>query len=340
MRRNRVILLGVALLSLFCWSTFSSQGAAAEPTVLKAAGAWPQTSPFAEMYFKYFDLVREKSKGQLQIKWVGGPEYIKEKDLPKAAATGVIDLFHTSLGYHSGQVPEAAIADSYPLYRSFRSEPEAYYEVRKIMASVFEDTLKAKTLGEIQVFPFFVFLKKPIRNIEDFKGLNIRAAGGFAPFVVRALGATPTTTPTTEVYMALERGVIDGAVRNLPALNSFKEYEFAKFGMAYPLTWATGDVCISLRAWDKLSKEMQDALWEAGKEITTMASVHWEKMDQVLMKRFPEQKMTFWEPPETMKKAMTEAIEKASVEDARKLSPKLADGMIGAFESAYKKTNR
>ncbi|MBN1106824.1 MAG: hypothetical protein JXL84_25705, partial [Deltaproteobacteria bacterium] len=149
----------------------------AEPVVLKAAGAWPQTSPFAEMYFKYFDLVKEKSKGQVQIKWVGGPEYIKEKDLPSSAATGAIDLFHTSLGYHSGQVPEAAIADSYPTFRSYPSEPEAYFEVRNIMAPVFEKTLKAKTLGEIQVFPFFVFLKKPISKVQDFKGLKIRAAG-------------------------------------------------------------------------------------------------------------------------------------------------------------------
>jgi TRAP-type C4-dicarboxylate transport system substrate-binding protein len=313
---------------------------AAEPVTLKAAGAWPQTSPFAEMYFKYFDLVKEKSKGQLQIKWVGGPEYIKEKDLPSAASTGTIDLFHTSLGYHSGQVPEAAIADSYPMFRSFKSEPEAYYEVRKIMAPVFEKVLKAKPLGEIQVFPFFVFLKKPISKMEDFKGLKVRAAGGFAPFVVSALGATPTTTPTTEVYIALERGVIDGAVRNLPALNTFREYEFAKFGVAYPVTWATGDACISLRAWNKLSKDMQNALTDAGQEITKMASVHWEKMDQVLMKKFPEQKVTFWEPPQDMKKAMTEAIQKAAIEDARKLSPKSADAMIAAFETAYKKAGQ
>jgi TRAP-type C4-dicarboxylate transport system substrate-binding protein len=312
----------------------------AEPVVLKAGGAWPQTSPFAEMYFKYFDLVKEKSKGQLQIKWVGGPEYIKEKDLPSSAATGAIDLFHTSLGYHSGQVPEAAIADSYPTYRSYKSEPEAYFEVRNIMAPVFEKTLKAKTLGEIQVFPFFVFIKKSISKIEEFKGLKIRAAGGFAPYVVNALGAVPTTTPTTEVYMALERGVIDGAVRNLPALNTFREFEFAKFGIAHPVTWATGEVCISLRAWNKLSKEMQNALLDAGKEITKMAAVHWEKMDQILMKKFPEQKMTFWDPPEGMKKTMTETIQKSALEDARKLSPKLADSMIAAFEKAYKKAGR
>lgn len=339
MKKLAVFLVAVASLCII-GSLSPANLLGAEPVVLKAAGAWPQTSPFAQMYFKYFDLVKEMSKGQLQIKWIGGPEYIKEKDLPTAASTGTIDLFHTSLGYHSGQVPEAAIADSYPTYRSYKSEPEAYFEVRNIMAPVFEKGLKAKTLGEIQVFPFFVFIKKPISRIEDFKGLKIRAAGGFAPFVVSALGAIPTTTPTTEVYMALERGVIDGAVRNLPAINTFREYEFAKFAVAHPVTWATGEVCISLRAWKKLSKEMQNVLSDAGKEVTKLAAVHWENMDQVLMKKFPEQKTTFWDPPEAMKKAMTETIQKAAVEDARKLSPKLADSMIAAFEKTYKKAGR
>jgi len=72
--------------------------------------------------------------------------------------------------------------------------------------------------------------KKPISKPEDLQGLKIRTPG--APVwqeTIRALGATPVALPWTEVYMALQQGVIDGAEAQHPATYGSKLYEVAKY---------------------------------------------------------------------------------------------------------------
>jgi TRAP-type C4-dicarboxylate transport system substrate-binding protein len=70
--------------------------------------------------------------------------------------------------------------------------------------------------------------KKPIRKLEDLKGLTIRAPG-MAGEVMKALGATPAPTPMMEVYDAIAKGVIDGETSNFETLFAFKFAEVVKY---------------------------------------------------------------------------------------------------------------
>jgi TRAP-type C4-dicarboxylate transport system substrate-binding protein len=70
--------------------------------------------------------------------------------------------------------------------------------------------------------------KKPIRKLEDLKGLSIRAPG-MAGEVIKALGGTPAPTPMMEVYDAISKGVIDGETSNFETLFAFKFAEVVKY---------------------------------------------------------------------------------------------------------------
>ncbi len=332
MIKKQTILAFLFLSFLMAVSFFPLNSAAEETITLKASAAWPKTSPFTIQFFKLMDLVNERSNGRLQIKWIGGPEYVKAKDFSTAGASGTIDIFQTCLGYHSGKVPEGGIADAYPLFRSYETEPEAYATTRGLLTPLLEKRLKFKPICCSQVFPFYLWSKKKITSMNDFKGLKIRAHGGFVPFIVNAIGASPVTTPSTEVYIALERGIIDGAIRNLPALNSFKEYELTRYGISVPITWATGDICISTRAWNKLPKDLQNILVESGKEITQSTADFWKNKDKVLMKKFDDQKIEFYEPSKNMRESLLASIERGANEAAKKLSPKYSEEIINIYK--------
>jgi TRAP-type C4-dicarboxylate transport system substrate-binding protein len=334
MNRKVVSLLTIIVCGVLALGIMPPSVLSAEPIVLKAGGAWPKATASVKVYFDFFDIVNELSNGQLQIEWVGGPEFVKVRDLPTSAAVGTIDVFQCSDGYLAGSVPEGAIADAYPMYRSYENAVEGYYNVLEIVSPIFEQKLKIKPIGQTLFFPFFLWTKQPVRKMEDIEGLKIRGHGGLVPFIISELGGSPVTTPTEEVYMALERGIIDGAVRNLPAFNSFKEYEFAKYGVSIPVTWATADIFISLKSWNKLPKDLQNVLWEAGKKITELNAKHWKKMDQVFMKKFPEQGVTFFDPPESMEKVWREKVIKGANKGANDLSPKYAEKIINAFKEA------
>jgi TRAP-type C4-dicarboxylate transport system substrate-binding protein len=70
--------------------------------------------------------------------------------------------------------------------------------------------------------------KKPIRQLEDLKGLTIRAPG-LAGEVIKALGGNPAPTPMPEVYDAIAKGVIEGEASNFETLFAFKFAEVVKY---------------------------------------------------------------------------------------------------------------
>jgi len=69
---------------------------------------------------------------------------------------------------------------------------------------------------------------KPVRTLEDLKGLTIRAPG-LAGDVIKALGGTPVPTPMMEVYDAISKGVLDGEASNFETLRTFKFAEVVKY---------------------------------------------------------------------------------------------------------------
>ena len=57
----------------------------------------------------------------------------------------------------------------------------------------------------------FLWTKKPVKSLEDLKGMKIRSPGGHQTNYIKALGAEPVFMPLGDVYMALETGTIGRA---------------------------------------------------------------------------------------------------------------------------------
>jgi TRAP-type C4-dicarboxylate transport system substrate-binding protein len=104
---------------------------------------------------------------------------------------------------------------------------------------------------------------KPPLKLADFKGMRVRALGGSGD-AMRLLGATPTSMEATEVYTALERGVIDGIVFPTVSFGAFRLYELS--------TWWTENLSVAAgssplmanaEAVDKLPPQYKALLAEA-----------------------------------------------------------------------------
>lgn len=305
-----------------------------EVVVLKAGGAWPSSSAVAKAYFKFIEMVNENGKGQLKIKWIGGPEFFKEQDLPMAASSGVLDIVMTAPGYLSSAVPAAGIIGDYPLYRSYDKAVNTFYSINEIVSPLYEKNLKIKPICEVFLAPFYLFTKKKVTSVEGIKGLKIRAHGGLVPFIVAELGGSPVTTPTTEVYTALERGLIDGATRNLAAYISFKEYEYAKYGIDSIVTWASAHAFISLRAWNKLSEAQQKILEKTGREATAYDAEYWGEVNKKFINKLKELGVEFTKLSPDQESLLMESIKQGANKGAEKLSPEYADKIIESFERA------
>ena len=105
----------------------------------------------------------------------------------------------------------------------------------------------------------FMGTGKPPRNLEDWKGMRVRALGGLGD-AMKLLGAVPTSVSAPEVYTALERGTFQAA--SFPFTYSFTAYKLHEVSKWYTLGMQLGIVHNSLNlsqtAWKALARRVQE----------------------------------------------------------------------------------
>ena len=122
--------------------------------------------------------------------------------------------------------------------------------------------------------------KKPIRTLEDFKGVKMRAAGRTQTAALRALGGSPVTLSMAEIEEAFSRGTVDaitssrsfGAERGLTAMASHVS--------VWPVTPIFAQfIAVNNKAWDKLSQQQKSGLLAASAQLTREMPLALEQMD-------------------------------------------------------------
>ncbi|MFO1188935.1 MAG: TRAP transporter substrate-binding protein DctP [Alphaproteobacteria bacterium] len=133
---------------------------------------------------------------------------------------------------------------------------------------------------------------KPPQNIADFKGLRVRAIGGQGE-AMRKVGAVPTTMVTSEVYGALERGIIDAAMFPFYATHSYKLYEVSNW---YTTNLALGVgasvVPVNLKAWNDLPPQYRKLIDDSVAEAVSNGVKAFADMQAVAVNAFSQKKLT------------------------------------------------
>ncbi len=101
-------LFGVMLLGM---SLSFEESEAAEKILIKAVTSWPINHSGNDNYKEFIKRVNERSKGEIEIKLLGGPEVVPVFDQLKAISTGVVDMCHGAKNYYLGIVPEGIIPE-------------------------------------------------------------------------------------------------------------------------------------------------------------------------------------------------------------------------------------
>ena len=128
--------------------------------------------------------------------------------------------------------------------------------------------------------PGFIFTKNPAKSVADLKGLRIKANAENAD-IVKNLGASPVTMPVTETYDALSRGVVDGCLFPLEALQGFKIGEVVKTVLEdYPMSYMTSMYAIMNKAkWNAISPADQKAIEKINEEYAEKFGKGWVELD-------------------------------------------------------------
>jgi TRAP-type mannitol/chloroaromatic compound transport system substrate-binding protein len=104
--------------------------------------------------------------------------------------------------------------------------------------------------------------KKPLRRLEDFKGLKIRVPQGMESDVLTRIGASVVVLPGTEIYSALDKGVVDATNWSVPSDNDRLGFHKVAPYFTYPgfHSMPTGDFVVNPKEWEKLPADIKAML--------------------------------------------------------------------------------
>ena len=111
---------------------------------------------------------------------------------------------------------------------------------------------------------------KPLRTLADFKGVKIRAPQGMNGEILSLLGAAPVQLPGSEVYTALERGVVDASDWGTLSMNEELGYHKLARYPSYPgfHSMPMGEISVNKQKWDALPDDLKAIVEAATKEFS------------------------------------------------------------------------
>ena len=128
--------------------------------------------------------------------------------------------------------------------------------------------------------PGLLASKKPVRTMDDLKGMKVRGTG-LSLKIVGALGAAPVGMPQNDAYEALQKGVVDATLCPIETLKTWKQGEvISSITDATALGYTTAMfVTMNLRRWESLPPDIQKVFTEVSQEWVAKAGQAWDQAD-------------------------------------------------------------
>jgi tripartite ATP-independent transporter DctP family solute receptor len=282
-RRNILaVAFGAALVSTL---GFGGAAVAQQKLVLKATDVHPLGYPTVEAVVRMGKKLEAATNGRLSIQMYPSMQLGGEKEMIEQAQVGALAIARISVGPMGPIVPELNVFNMPFMFRDIAH-----------MEKVIDGPIGDEMLKKLSDHPTANLIglcwmnagtrnvynsKKPIRSVEDLKGLKIRMMGN-PVFVdtMNALGGNGVAMGFDQLVNAMQTGVVDGAENNEPSYTTGQHYRYAKY---YSMT---GHLIIpeilvfSKKIFTSLSKDDQALLLKVAKEAQQEERVLWYEMEK------------------------------------------------------------
>lgn len=263
--KNRSKLISALLAGLFVSSTAFAAG-----VVLKLGHIAESTNPYGKGADYFAELVKQKSKGDIEVKVFPSSSLGTQKELIEGLIYGTVDMTLTGTAELGTFQPQMAIFDMPFLFKDRAHAYKALDTVGMELAKPLE-AKGLKMLGYMENgIRHMTNNAKPIKSPADMKGLKIRVMNNKVYVeMMKALGASPTPMSLAELYSGMQAGVVDGQENPSAHIYTKRFYEVQKYASLTGHAYAAEPVLISMSSWKKLKPEQQAIIQSAATEAIT-----------------------------------------------------------------------
>ena len=238
-----------------------------------------QSHPVHKGVLEFKKALETKSGGSLKVKIFPDSQLGSEREVLELLQIGSVAATKVSAATLSNFVPEYHILGIPYLFENSAHK----FEVLEgsIGKSILEKGSKFWLRGLCYYDAgsrSFYTREKAIRTPDDLKGLKIRVMNNqMAINMVNAMGGSATPLSYSELYTAIQQGVVDGAENNAPSYVSSNHYEVSKYYTLDEHSAVPDVIVIGTKFWDKLSEEEKIWVQEAADESAQAQKKFWKE---------------------------------------------------------------
>ncbi|MDF1719440.1 MAG: TRAP transporter substrate-binding protein DctP [Minwuia sp.] len=211
---------------------------------------------------RYLENVKQIGGETVNIQ-ISGPEVVPIFEQLQPVVSGVFDMLYTHPVFHAGEGGLALTVDAIDIDPIARRKSGVWDYVD----TFYQEThgLKMIAMMSVSMSGYHLFTKEPLSAAGDLAGRKVRGTPTYHG-VIRALGAEPVVLPGSQIYSALQKGVVEGAGWPAAGMVSMKHYEVARYRLRPTFGVATQPVFVNMEAWEKLSDAEKSVLLQAGEK--------------------------------------------------------------------------
>ena len=278
MKKTFAISFVVLLWAVVSW-IFPCAAWAQEKTVtLRYANFFPPVHPISLLSEEWGKEVEKRTNGRVKITYFHGGSLAPAAETPDSVVKGIADMGLSFCGYTRGRFPLTEVLDLPLGYKSS--------VVATALANEYLKKFKPKEFDEFEVMylhtsaPHHINARKPVRSLEDLKGMKIRSTGTSAK-VVEALGGVAVAMPMSDSYDALKRGIAEGIICPFEPLKGYKLSEIVSYATQFGSAYInTAYVLMNKNKWESLSPDVREVISLINREWMKKQSELWDSLEE------------------------------------------------------------
>ncbi|MCX8156964.1 MAG: TRAP transporter substrate-binding protein [Verrucomicrobiae bacterium] len=268
---------------------------------------FPPTHVQAQTAMAWAAEIEKRSGGRVKINVVPGGALTPAPQCYEGVEKGISDLGMSCFAYTRGRFP---LLEALDLPLGYPDGATATRLANEMLAK-----FNPAEVGGVKVLyihahgPGILASKKPVRRLEDFKGLKVRATG-LSAMIVESLGGTPVALPQPETYEALQKGVVDATFCPMETLKGWKQGEVIQYVVdTSKIGYTTAMfVVMNQSKWQKLPADLQKIFTEVSQEYVVKHGAAWDAADREGREFVAGLKKEFIELPPGEVQRMREAV--------------------------------
>jgi len=261
--KNINVLLGILMLSVSFVSI-------AEPVVIKFSHVVAPDTPKGKAAEKFRQMVEERSKGTMKVEIYPNSQLYKDREELEALQLGAVQILAPSMAKFGPL--GAREFELFDLPFIFPNKETLYRTMDGVVGKRLFSKLEAKGITGLAYWDNGfkqMSANKPMHRVADFNGMKMRIQSSkVLDAQMKALGAMPQVMAFSEVYTALQQGVVDGTENPLSNIYTQKMHEVQKHMTLSDHGYLGYAVITNKKFWDGLTSDQRSLISQAMKEAT------------------------------------------------------------------------